>query len=143
MSKSRALGTTLKVNSKAVGGLTTINGIEISAETVDLTSLDNQTGYREKEPGFKDGGEVTVSGFLDGNDQGQDEMYTLLNSGATTSCNIVFPAKIGKTWTFTAGVSRFVTGAELEGGVTFEATLLVSGQPVLAASASGNEVSNG
>lgn len=134
MSKSRALGTTLKVNSKAVGGLTTINGIEISAETVDLTALDNQSGYREKEPGFKDGGEVTVSGFLDGSDDGQDEMYTLLNSGATTTCNIVFPAKIGKTWTFTAGVSRFVTGAELEGGVTFEATLLVSGQPNLGAS---------
>lgn len=136
MAKSRALGTTLKVNSKAVGGLTTINGIEISAETVDLTALDNATGYREKEPGFKDAGEVTVSGYLDGSDQGQDEMYTLLNSGATTTCKIVFPAKIGKTWTFTAGVSRFVTGAELEGGVTFEATLLVSGQPVLAASAS-------
>ncbi|MBQ6359425.1 MAG: hypothetical protein IJI97_10845 [Clostridia bacterium] len=134
MSKSRALGTTLKVNSKAVGGLTTINGIEISAETVDLTALDNQSGYREKEPGFKDGGEVTVSGFLDGADEGQAEMYTLLESGATTTCNIVFPTKIGKTWTFTAGVSRFVTGAELEGGVTFEATLLVSGQPVLAAS---------
>ena len=134
MAKSRALGTTLNVNSKAVGGLTTINGIEISAETVDLTSLDNSTGYREKEPGFKDGGEVTVSGFLDGSDAGQTEMYTLLESGATTTCNIVFPAKIGKTWTFTAGVSRFVTGAELEGGVTFEATLLVSGQPVLAAS---------
>ena len=134
MAKSRALGTTLKVNSKVVGGLTTINGIEISAETVDLTALDNATGYREKEPGFKDAGEVTVSGYLDGSDQGQDEMYTLLNSGATTTCTIVFPAKIGKTWTFTAGVSRFVTGAELEGGVTFEATLLVSGQPVLAAS---------
>lgn len=134
MSKSRALGTTLKVNSKAVGGLTTINGIEISAETVDLTALDNQSGYREKEPGFKDGGEVTVSGFLDGADEGQAEMYTLLESGATTTCNIVFPTRIGKTWTFTAGVSRFVTGAELEGGVTFEATLLVSGQPVLAAS---------
>ena len=134
MSKSRALGTTLKVNNKAVGGLTSINGIEISAETVDLTALDNQSGYREKEPGFKDGGEVTVSGFMDGADEGQAEMYTLLNSGATTTCAIVFPAKIGKTWTFTAGVSRFVTGAELEGGVTFEATLLVSGQPTLAAS---------
>ena len=135
MSKSRALGTTLKVNSKAVGGLTTINGIEISADTVDLTSLDNSTGYREKEPGFKDGGEVTVSGYLDGSDQGQDEMYSLLESGNTTTCTIVFPTKIGKTWTFTAGVSRFVTGAELEGGVTFEATLLVSGKPALAASA--------
>lgn len=136
MAKSRALGTTLKVNSKAVGGLTTINGIEVSAETVDLTALDNSSGYREKEPGFKDAGEVTVSGFLDGSDQGQDEMYTLLSSGGTTTCNIIFPTKIGKTWTFTAGVSRFVTGAELEGGVTFEATLLVSGQPVLAASTS-------
>ena len=134
MSKSRALGTTLNVNSKAVGGLTTINGIEISAETVDLTALDNTSGYREKEPGFKDAGEVTVSGFLDGADAGQDEMYTLLNSGDTATCTIVFPAKIGKTWTFSAGVSRFVTGAELEGGVTFEATLLVTGQPTLAAS---------
>ena len=134
MAKSRALGTTLNVNNKAVGGLTTINGIEISAETVDLTALDNTTGYREKEPGFKDAGEVSVSGFLDGADAGQTEMYTLLNSGATTTCAIVFPAKIGKTWTFTAGVSRFVTGAELEGGVTFEATLLVTGQPTLTAS---------
>lgn len=138
MSKSRALGTTLKVNNKAVGGLTTISGIEISADTVDLTSLDNASGYREKEPGFKDAGEVTVSGFLDGSDDGQDEMYTLLDSGATTSCAIVFPTKIGKTWSFTGGVSRFVTGAELEGGVTFEATLLVSGKPTLAATASGS-----
>jgi predicted secreted protein len=136
MSKSRAVGTVLNVNSKAVGGLTTINGIEISAETVDLTALDNASGYREKVPGFKDGGEVTVSGFLDGSDQGQTELYTLLESGNTVTCTIVFPTKIGKTWTFTAGVSRFVTGAELEGGVTFEATLLVSGQPVLAASTS-------
>lgn len=134
--KSRAVGTVLNVNSKAVGGLTTINGIEISAETVDLTALDNASGYREKVPGFKDGGEVTVSGFMDGSDAGQAEMYSLLESGNTVACTIVFPAKIGKTWTFTAGVSRFVTGAELEGGVTFEATLLVSGQPVLAASTS-------
>lgn len=134
--KSRAVGTVLNVNSKAVGGLTTINGIEISAETVDLTALDNASGYREKVPGFKDGGEVTVSGFMDGSDAGQAEMYSLLESGNTVGCTIVFPAKIGKTWTFTAGVSRFVTGAELEGGVTFEATLLVSGQPVLAASTS-------
>lgn len=136
MSKSRALGTTLNVNSKAVGGLSSINGIEITTDTVDLTSLDNTTGYREKEPGFKDAGEVTVSGFLDGADVGQAEMYSLLDSGQTVTCSIVFPAKIGKTWTFSAGVSRFATGAEVEGGVTFEATLLVSGQPTLAASTS-------
>ena len=136
MSKSRSVGTVLNVNSKAIGGLTTINGIDITAETVDLTALDNSSGYREKEPGFKDPGEVTVSGFLDGADAGQDEMYSLLESGSVVSCSIAFPAKIGKTWSFSAGISRFSTGAELEGGVTFEATLLVSGKPTLGASVS-------
>ncbi len=134
MSKSRALGTSLVVDGETIGGLTTINGISVSADSVDLTSLDNTTGYREKEPGFKDPGEVSVSGFLDGADTGQAKLYTLLNSGAVVSCSIVFPSKIGKTWSFSAGVSAFTTGAELEGGVTFEATLLVSGQPTLAAS---------
>ena len=70
MAKSRALGTKLIVNGKEVGGLSSINGIEISADNVDLTALDNTSGYREKEPGFKDAGEVTASGFMDGADQG-------------------------------------------------------------------------
>lgn len=138
MAKSRAMGTTLNVDGVAVGGLTNINGISVSADSVDLTSLDNLTGYREKEPGFKDPGEVTVSGFLDGDDNGQDKIYTLLNSGAVVSCSIVFPAKIGKTWSFSAGISAFETGAELEGGVTFGATLLISGKPTLGASTASN-----
>ena len=137
MAKSRALGTQLKVNSKIVGGLTTINGIEVSAETVDLTALDNSSGYREKEPGFKDAGEVTASGFMDGADEGQAELYTLLASGEVVACQIVFPTKIGKTWSFQAGVTRFSTGAELEGGVTFEISLAVSGAPTLAATGNG------
>jgi predicted secreted protein len=140
MSKSRALGTQLKVNNKVVGGLTTINGIDITAEAVDLTSLDNTSGYREKEPGFKDAGEVGASGFMDGDDEGQDEIYDLLDSGQVVPCAIVFPAKIGKTWSFNAGVTKFTTGAELEGGVTFEISLAVSGKPTLGAtpSQSGN-----
>ena len=137
MAKSRALGTQLKVNNKVVGGLTTINGIEVTADDVDLTALDNTSGYREKEPGFKDAGEVTGSGFLDGADAGQEEALSLLASGTVVPCEIEFPAKIGKSWTFNAGVTRFSTGAELEGGVTFEISLAVSGQPTLAATASG------
>ena len=134
MSKSRAMGTTLNVNGKTVGALKSINGIEITADTIDLTTLDNPDGYREKEPGMKDAGEVPVAGYLDGSDTGQDEMYTLMHSGDTVPCTIVFPPKIGKTWSFNAGVSRFMTGAEMEDGVAFEATLLVSGKPTLAAS---------
>lgn len=135
MSKSNAVGTTLKVNNKVVGGLSSINGIEITADTIDVTALDNSTGYREKEPGFKEVGDLACSGFMDGSDEGQAEIYTLLNSGSTVSCQIIFPAKIGKTWSFQASVIRFSTGAEVGGAVTFEMTLAVTGQPTLAASA--------
>ena len=133
MSKSNAIGTALKVNNKTVGGLTNINGIEITADTIDVTALDNATGYREKEPGFKDVGDVTVSGFLDGADEGQAECMSLLNSGTIVACSITFPAKIGKTWSFQASVTRFSTGAEVGSAVSFEATLAVTGQPTLGA----------
>ena len=136
MAKSRALGTKLMVNSKQVGGLSSINGVEISADNVDLTAMDNITGYREKEPGFKDAGEVTASGFLDGDDVGQAELYNLLVSGDVVACQIIFPAKIGKTWSFNAGVSRFSTGADVDGAVTFDISLAVSGAATLANSTS-------
>lgn len=136
MAKSNSVGTKLLVNKKAVGGLKTIGGVEISADSIDVTDLGNTDGYRESLPGFKDGGEVTVSGFLDGEDEGQEECLTLMNSGEVVPCEIVFPAKIGKTWSFNAGVTKYATNADLEDAVAFEATLKVSGKPTLAATQS-------
>ena len=133
MSKSNSVGTKLIVNGKTVGGLTSIGGIEVSAESIDVTDLANEDGYREKLPGFKDAGEVSGSGYLDGDDEGQDECYSLLNSGDVVECSIVFPAKIGKTWSFKAGLTKFSTSADLEDAVTFEISLAVSGKPTLAA----------
>lgn len=130
--KSNAVGTKLMVNGKAVGGLTSISGIEVSAEAIDVTDLGNEDGYREKLPGFKDGGEVGASGFLDGDNEGQDECYSLMESGDVVDCAIVFPAKIGKSWKFKAGITKFSTSAELEDAVTFEVSLAVSGKPTLA-----------
>lgn len=133
--KSNAVGTKLIVNEKPVGGLTSINGIEISAEAIDVTDLANQDGYREKLPGFKDGGDVAASGFMDGDNDGQDECYSLLESGDVVDCSIVFPAKIGKTWKFKAGITKFSTGAAVEDAVTFDISLSVSGKPTLVATA--------
>jgi len=135
MSKSNSKGTQLKINNKVVGGLTSINGIEVNADTVDLTALDNTSGYREKAADFKDVGDVTASGFLDGADDGQAECLSLLDSGEAVACQIIFPQKIGKTWSFTASVVRFSTGAELSQGVSFELSLAVTGKPTLAATA--------
>ena len=134
--KSNSVGTTLKVNSKSVGGVTSIDGVSVSADEIEVTALDNSTGYREFLQGFKDGGEVSVSGFLDGVDNGQAELYTLLESGASTTVLIIFPSAIGKTWTFTAFVKEFTTGVDVDNAITFDVTLRVSGQPVLAATSS-------
>ena len=131
MSKSNSVGTMLCVDDQIVGGLTSISGIEVSAETIDVTDLGNTDGYRENLPGFKDGGEVTASGFLDGEDEGQAACYALLSTGEVADCEIVFPDKIGKSWRFKAAVTKFSTSAALEDAVTFEITLAVSGKPSL------------
>ena len=138
MSKSRSLGVKLKVGETTgatlteVGGLSSISGIQASAETVDLTTMDNESGYREKEPGFKDGGEVTVSGYFNNEDAGQQKMYELFESGDVVPVVIEFPPKqAGAKWNFNAGVTAFSTSFELEDGVAFEATFLVSGKPTL------------
>lgn len=130
--KSNSVGTQLIVDGTVVGGLKSISGIEISAESFDVTDLGNQDGYREKLPGFKDAGEVGASGFLDGDDEGQDKCYEVLESGDVVPCSIVFPSKIGKTWSFSAGITKFSTSADVDDAVTFEVTLAVSGKPTLA-----------
>lgn len=143
MSKSSAVGTKLKITTGqtgsgttvVVGGLTSINGIEITAETIDVTAMDNTSGYREKIPGFKEVGDVTASGFLDGDNEGQEKVYELLNSQAEADFAIEFPAKIGKTWSFKGYIAGFTTSAEIGDAVTFEATIIVTGQATLAATA--------
>ena len=62
MGKSASVGTTLTVNIKAVGGLKSIDGIDVNADSVEVTDLANSTGYKEFVAGFKDPGEVSVSG---------------------------------------------------------------------------------
>ena len=137
MSKSSSVGTKLKISTKLVGGLKSISGIEVTADTFDVTDLGNEDGYREKLPGFKDAGEVSASGSLDGEDLGQAECYTLLQSGEVVACEIIFPAKIGKTWSFNAAITKFSTSAELEDAIAFEISLAVSGKPTLAATVAG------
>lgn len=139
MAKSRSVGTKLLIAPKTgntdveVGALSSVSGIDASADEVEVTDMGNTDGYREYLPGFKDGGEVSLSGYMDGEDAGQARLYELMESGDVVDCKIQFPAKIGKTWSFKAGVTKFTTSADVDDAITFEATLKVSGKPTLAA----------
>lgn len=136
----RALGTVLKIGTgaeaKTVAGLTEIGGLELSADTIDTTTLDSEGGYRKFIGGFKDAGEVSLSGYFDATTgHGQKELYDAFESGAEIDFEIVFPAALGAKWSFKGVVTGFKTGASLEDPVSFEATIKVSGKPTLTVTA--------
>lgn len=121
-----AMGTQILKGTTAIGGLNSIGGLEMSADTIDTTTLDTTGGYRTFTGSFKDGGEVSLGGFF------EKEHATMLadfESGTANAYTITFSD--GSSWNFSGVVTGFQTGAELEDLVSFEATIKVSGQPTL------------
>ncbi|MDU2491697.1 MAG: phage tail tube protein [Clostridium celatum] len=133
---TRSLGTILKIGKDTsavkVGGLTEIGGLELSADTLDTTTLDSDGGYREFIGGFKDAGEVSLTGYLKIEEaNGQKKMYDALESGEVQDFSIDFPEGVGAKWVFKGVVTGFSTGASLEDLISFGSTIKVSGKPTL------------
>lgn len=139
---SSATGTKLKIGPedtpKAVARISNISGPNQSKESIDVTSLDSSSGYREFIDGFKDGGEVSLSGFFDYDDLGQRAVYAAFDTEGVERFVIEFPQRIGAKWTFSGVVTAFETTSEVGNAIGFNATIKVSGKPVL--SASGSEL---
>lgn len=136
-----ASGTKLKIGSGdtqvAVAHLSNIGGPNQSKESIDVTALDSTSGYREFIDGFKDGGEVSLQGFFDYEDDGQNSVYAAFDTGGLEYFTIEFPARIGAKWTFSGVVTAFEITSEVGNAIGFSATVKVSGKPVLSA-LSGN-----
>lgn len=135
----RAIGTKLKIGANAVTGLKSIGGIQLTADTIDVTTLDSTGEYREFIGGFKDAGEVSASGnFEPGDTTGQAALLAAFESGAVTAFSILFPSAMGAEWSFNGVVTGFATNEDLEDVVTFDATIKVSGKPNLGLTASAD-----
>ncbi|ACT00221.1 phage tail tube protein [Paenibacillus sp. JDR-2] len=136
MPKSKASGTKIQIGANYVAELTSISGPELSADTIDVTTLDSN-GWREFLQGLKDGGEVSISGFFNTSDIGQMAVYQAFNQGSLDSYTILFPPALGASWTLNGIATGISTSAELEDVVSFEATIKVSGAPALGLTPSG------
>lgn len=138
---TRALGTTLSKGTTTpvvIGGLTSIGGIEITADTIDVTTLESDGGYREFIGGFKDGGEVAIEGFFDPENAGQIAMQDSMDAGLAEDYIIAFPTAPAAEWGFKAVVTSFKVGdADVDGQIAFGTTLKISGKPVLTVGTSG------
>lgn len=113
-----------------IASLTSIKGVELTADDVDVTAHDSPNGYREFIQGLKDGGTIEVEGNYT-NVESQVAMVDLFHSGEVVAMKIQFPNALGN-WTFSGYVNKVATDAPMDDKLGFSASVKVSGKPVLA-----------
>jgi len=123
---TRAQGTVFRFNDTVVGRLSSVGEIAPAAEEIDVTALDSAGGYREFLQGYRDSGEVELSGFHEKGDAGQAALRAAFDSGEAGSAQVEFPD--GTVATFRAFVNSCTLGAaEVDGAVGFGAVLRITG----------------
>lgn len=135
---THAFGTKFNWNGNVVAGINAINGIELSVETVDVTTHDSPDSYKETIAGLIEAGDVSIEGFFkQGDSNGQLAMLTDLNARTPRTASIIFPASTGTTWSFAGLITALKIGdAPVDGAIPFTATIKPTGKPTLAVSVS-------
>lgn len=130
-------GTTFVWNSQTIAGLTAINGIELKVDSVDITTHQSASYYKEKMAGLIEAGDISIEGQFDYTDTtGQLAMMTDLNGRTTRTAVITFPAETGATWTVSGFISGLKIGdAPTDGKIPFSATITPTGKPTFAVAA--------
>lgn len=109
-----------------IGRLRSISEIRADSEAIDVTTLDAEGGYKSYTQGMKDLGEVTLEGFFESGEAGQQKMRALYESGEIIPFTVTFPD--GTAVGFSAFVKAHALGAaQVDGAVGFTAVLRISG----------------
>ena len=123
---TRAQGTVFRFNDTVVGKLSSVGEIAPASEAVDVTTLDSTGGYREFLQGYRDSGEVELTGFHDAGDAGQKALRSAYASGAVGAFLVEFPD--GTKVSFSGYVKGHTIGsAEVDGAIGFGAVVRISG----------------
>jgi len=115
---------------KVVGELTSISGISISADAIEVTSHGSTSAYREFVAGLIDGGEFSVEGNHIAENTGQQQILTHLNSRAAAAMTIVYPDS--SDWSASCLCTAYsAADAPMDGKLSFSATFKITGVPTL------------
>lgn len=126
----KSMGTTLSCTHQetttVIGLLRSIGEIKMDSDAVDVTTLDAADGCKSFIQGYKNPGEVTVEGFFDAANAGQQKLRALYASGAVVPFTVTFPDASAAT--FQAFVkSHSIGAASVDGAVGFSAVLKLTG----------------
>lgn len=128
-------GGTSAASGTIIAQVTNISGPGLSADTIDVTSHDSTSGYREFLQGLKDGGEVTLdlnfdpAGATHKNASGG--LVYAYEQGTQDNYALVFPDAATTVWVLPAIVTAFEVGAPMDNKLSASATLKVTGKPTL------------
>jgi hypothetical protein len=127
-------GTTFTWGGATIAELDTINGIEITMSSVDVTSHDSADHFTESIPGMLTAGDVTLTGnYIASDTAGQQAMMADMLARFVDTGIITFPAATGTTWTFLGYPTALKIGdAPVDGKIPFTATIHPTGKPTLA-----------
>lgn len=136
MAKYAAKGTKLKRGAVEIAQVRNIDGPGLEANIIEATSHDDTEGYNTFVQGLKDAGEVSLEIAYDpANATHKNASGGLLYdfaTGAVTAYTMVFPDAGATEWDFNAIVKSFQPKAPVDGLLTADVTLKISGAPTLA-----------
>ena len=122
----KAEGTKFSFGEQVIGGLTGVGEVGGTADEIDVTTLDSEGGYKEFLQGFKDGGEVVLSGLLYEGESRKD-IVDAFEKGTVATSKITFPDQ--SILSFGSWIKAYKVGpAEVGQPVTFNVTVRVSGK---------------
>ncbi|QQX80858.1 hypothetical protein JK628_03000 [Shewanella sp. KX20019] len=110
----------------AIGALTQISGISQTRGVIDVTNYDSK-GYREKLPGLRDGGQVTLSCVYDAAATEQAKLQVDFEGDASIYYSIRLPDAAHTEFKFKGFITSLGLETPIDGQITRSITLDISG----------------
>jgi len=144
MAKYAGYGVTLQVDidgagagtAAEIGQVRDISGPGLSRDTIETTARDSTNNWREYIKGLKDAGEVSFDILFDPDltthAKATGILADLWDDSTIASWIVTFPDTTPTTWTFDGIVTAFEPKAPMDGELSADVTIKVSGEPVIA-----------
>jgi predicted secreted protein len=114
----------------ALGKVINFNGPGLTGKSIDVSALDNVSGFREKVQGLNDAGQLTVElEFMPDDDQHQKLLGDYV-ARTLRNWQVLWPD--GATvWAFSAYIIKVTPKGALDAAVTASVDLDITGEPTL------------